>query len=156
MRKIIAIGITVFVIYPAFGQKYVKYGEIPYGISIESFLSEYGNEYIEARSEHGFSVRMAEYVALRSQLATIIGKEPNNSNIDRLDGTLTRVLRIEEKDDDSEWITNIYFLINDNTTKLFMVEKCNEHSGNNLVSDYQNRKTTITNILNNPPQRSFQ
>jgi hypothetical protein len=161
MKKLVFMFLAVVVSISAFAQEKIKYGNIPYGISIEQAIERYSSIYDTYREETGgepFYCVFIDFTALRPMFQNIFGNITTFSSgytsaWTPFDKNFTRILNLGERmtrQNGSTYIeyTTLYFSIINGQTKLFMVARRGgvEIVGNTALT-YTNNKSAVTELL---------
>jgi len=166
MKKLVLVFLAVFVSVFAFSQEKIRYGNIPYGISIEEAVGKYKPLYNECKEEtSSFDCTFIDFTALRPMFQNIFG---NITTFSRgytsawtpFDKNITRILKLGETKPYpnpnagtyTEW-TMLYFKKDNEQTKLFLVSRRGgiENYGN-AQNIYSTNKSAITEIMGVRPR----
>jgi hypothetical protein len=165
MKKLVCIIVFCFVLTTLItGQEKIKYGNIPYGISIEEAIEIYGSIYDSCSeyTSYGFDCRFIDFTALRPMFQNIFGTVTTlsfatTSGWKTFNKNFTRILALREKIDEKRSDeTTLYFLHDGIQTKLFMIKRnygIIEYA--NMQEIYLANKAAITErLLINPHELS--
>jgi hypothetical protein len=155
--------IIVFIIIPFFvsAQEKIRYGNIPYGITIEQAVERYNGIYDSCKEEtssYSFNCTFIDYTALRPMFQNIFGvittfRSGYTSAWTKFNKDFTRILNLGEKINEKTIYTVLYFLNKNGQTKLFMVSRdASIESTSNPESTYLANKSAIVERLGVNPR----
>jgi hypothetical protein len=149
------LGITVL----GFTQEKIRYGNIPYGISIETAIQRYSSIYDSCKEETYstfFNCTFVDFTALRPMFQNLFGvittsRSGYTSAWTKFDKNFTRILVLSETNEKTEEI--LYFLNNNGQSKLFMVRRrAGIDSGVRAEQTYVANKIAVTERLGVNPR----
>lgn len=121
IKKMVLIMLLLLVVSFSFAFDKIKYGNIPYGISIEEFLTNYAPLYDSCRVNDAVTIYpedVTNYVEIKNK-ATFLETTPWPVIQEH-----TKEYVVSEKDTKGQSIyTYLYFFKNGNTSKLFWIVK---------------------------------
>jgi hypothetical protein len=161
-RNICFIIVFVIIVVSTFSQEKIRYGNIPYGISIEQAIERYKELYDsceEETSSYSFNCTFIDFTALRPMFQNIFGvittfRLGYTSAWTSFDKNFTKILSLGEKINEKNTIyTELYFLNNKGQTKLFMVSRgASIESTNDPARTYSTNRSAITERLGLNPR----
>jgi hypothetical protein len=167
MKKNICVLILFFVFsFTLTSQEKIRYGNIPYGISIEEAIKRYSSIYDTCKEEtysYFFNCTFIDFTALRPMFQNIFGDITTfsmgyTSAWKKFDDGFTRILLLGEEytlwDGRTAYeYTNLYFIKDREQSKLFMVSRRGgvEKRGD-VRETYLNNKSVVTDLLKMNPR----
>jgi phage anti-repressor protein len=156
MKKyFIVISFIILSVGNIFTQEKIKYGNIPYSMSVEEIIKIYGPLYDDIYQNDNLSITIdfLGFTAIRPYFKDIYGEVPGRSNNYYLDRRFTKELSLIEKNGRDNLYTTLYFLLNNNKTELFMVTR-ESHGGryDNVQERHVSNRDTVSEILKLRPQ----
>ena len=151
-KNILFCYFLVFSSFFAFSQEKIRYGSIPYGITLEQAIERYTSLYDRVshfnEPNRSITISSLNFTAIRPFFIDVYGEVPTRPD-NFLSRSYTELLRLTENINGENITTNLYFIKKNNTTKLFMVSR--PASGNRNDSAqvrHDNNKIAVSEVLN--------